>query len=313
MTPHTSRRRILQTTASAFALCALPEWARAAIADPTPIPKRPIPRTGELLPIVGIGTFTVFDYKNDPARYAATKEVIRTLVANGGSLIDTAPDYKEAEPRIGDIVEDLKIRDKIFLSTKCYQHIQEPAQRESMATSLKLLKMPKVDLMSWHGVRNEDATLGVLKEFKAAGYTRYIGITNAAAPRYPATEAVMKREKPEFLQIDLSLDDRGAEERVLPMARDLGAAVMINVPLGHGALLKKTAKFPLPDFAKEIGAQSWAQLFLKYVLSTPGVTAVIPATGNAEHMADNLQAARGPMPDEALRKKMVAFWESLPA
>ena len=121
------------------------------------------------------------------------------------------------------------------------------------------------------------------------------------------------REKPEFLQIDLSLDDRASEERLLPLARDIGAAVMINVPLGHGALLRKTRDMPLPGWAKDIGATSWAQVFLKYVLSTPGVTCVIPATGNAEHMMDNLQAGRGAMPDAALRKTMVDWWENLPA
>ncbi len=313
MTTIFTRRRALQTAAATTAFAAIPERLLAALADPTPIPKRPIPKTGEMLPIVGIGTFTVFDFKDDPMRYAATKEVIRTLVANGGSLIDIAPDYKDSEPRIGDIVQDLNNRNKVFLATKVYQHIQEPAQRESMATSLKLLKTKQVDLMAWHGVRQEDATMDLLKEFRDAGYTRYIGITNSQESRHAVTEVVMKREKPEFLQIDLSLDDRTSEERILPMARDIGAAVMINVPLGHGALLKKTAKLPLPDFAKELQATSWAQLFLKYVLGTPGVNAVIPATGNAEHMADNLQAARGPMPDAAMRKRMVDFWESLPS
>ena len=312
-----SRRNVVQAAASVPLLASSAHLAWGAEA---PITTRAIPHTGEKIGIVGLGTYIVFNFKpDDAAKMAACKQVVETLVANGANVIDTAPDYivhtetgyGQSEARLGDIAASSGKRDKLFIATKIWANDDLAIQKQTLSNSLERLRMNKVDLMQLHVVDKVETTLALLKEFRAAGHTRYIGVGNSRNDE--ANETVLVREKPDFYQVNYSLADRRAENRLLPAAKDIGAAVIINVPLGgRRSLFSRVKDQKLPDFAAEFGAKSWAQFFLKYVLSHPAVTTTIPGTSDPVHMLDDLQAGRGPMPDTALRKRMTDFWDALP-
>jgi len=298
-----SRRDLLATAAGAAMLSALPSlvWAQGA-----PIMTRPIPSSGEPLPIVGIGTSIVFDFENDPAKYAARRQVLQDLVAGGGKLIDTASTYGHAEERVGDLSADLGDRDKLFLATKYESRDDKEAANASLQNSLKRLKTDRIDLMQAHNVGDPNFSLAQLRDWKAQGLCRYVGVTSSFEGQYDALAQVLRREKPDFFQINYSAGDRGAEDVLLPTAKDAGCAVLTNLPFGRNSLFKAVAGKPLPDWAKDIDAASWAQIFLKFNLSNPAVTAVIPGTDKPEYMLDNLDAGRGRLPDAAMRQKIIA-------
>ena len=298
-----SRRDLLATAAGAAMLSALPSlvWAQGA-----PIMTRPIPSSGEPLPIVGIGTSIVFDFENDPAKYAARRQVLQDLVAGGGKLIDTASTYGHAEERVGDLSADLGDRDKLFLATKYESRDDKEAANASLQNSLKRLKTDRIDLMQAHNVGDPNFSLAQLRDWKAQGLCRYVGVTSSFERQYDALAQVLRREKPDFFQINYSAGDRGAEDVLLPTAKDAGCAVLTNLPFGRNSLFKAVAGKPLPDWAKDIDAASWAQIFLKFNLSNPAVTAVIPGTDKPEYMLDNLDAGRGRLPDAAMRQKIMA-------
>jgi diketogulonate reductase-like aldo/keto reductase len=298
-----SRRDLLATAAGAAMLSALPSlvWAQGA-----PIMTRPIPSSGEPLPIVGIGTSIVFDFENDPAKYAARRQVLQDLVAGGGKLIDTASTYGHAEERVGDLSADLGDRDKLFLATKYESRDDKEAANASLQNSLKRLKTDRIDLMQAHNVGDPNFSLAQLRDWKAQGLCRYVGVTSSFERQYDALAQVLRREKPDFFQINYSVGDRGAEDVLLPTAKDAGCAVLTNLPFGRNSLFKAVAGRPLPDWAKDIDAASWAQIFLKFNLSNPAVTAVIPGTDKPEYMLDNLDAGRGRLPDAAMRQKIIA-------
>ncbi len=303
------RRHLLAGTAAATLAAALPR-ARAVATDDA-LQTRPIPQSGERLPVIGIGTAVIFDFANDATKFAERRQVMQTLVAGGGKLIDTAHAYGRAEDRVGELVADLGVREKLFLATKFSYGDSRAAATESMQNSLRRLKTKNVDLMQAWNVADENYDLGLLREWQRQGLCRYTGMTISQTRSYEAIAKVLAREKPDFFQINYSLGDREAEERLLPMARDAGAAVLINLPFGRNSLFKKSAGKPLPDFAAECGATSWAQFFLKFILSHPAVTAVIPGTDKPEYMIDNLKAGRGVMPDAAMRQRIVKFWDAL--
>lgn len=306
-----TRRRMLAGTAGAAIAANLPFASELAIAAEPAVTTRPIPQSGEALPIVGIGTAIIFDFENDAAKHAERAKVIQTLIAGGGKLIDTAHSYGKAEDRLGDVVADLGVHDKLFLATK-FSFAQAPdAAMASFQNSLKRLKTKRVDLMQAWNVADDSYDFGMLREWKKQGLCRYVGMTTSFPRAYPAIAKVLAREKPEFFQVNYSLADREAEKELLPAAKDAGSAVLINLPFGRNSLFKKAAGKPLPDFAKEFGATTWAQFFLKFILSHPAVTAVIPGTDKPEYMLDNLQAGRGPMPDAAMRKRIVDYWDNL--
>jgi diketogulonate reductase-like aldo/keto reductase len=298
-----SRRDLLATAAGAAMLSALPSlvWAQGA-----PIMTRPIPSSGEPLPIVGIGTSIVFDFENDPAKYAARRQVLQDLVAGGGKLIDTASTYGHAEERVGDLSADLGDRNKLFLATKYESRDDKEAANASLQNSLKRLKTDRIDLMQAHNVGDPNFSLAQLCDWKAQGLCRYVGVTSSFERQYDALAQVLRREKPDFFQINYSVGDRGAEDVLLPTAKDAGCAVLTNLPFGRNSLFKAVAGKPLPDWAKDIDAASWAQIFLKFNLSNPAVTAVIPGTDKPEYMLDNLDAGRGRLPDAAMRQKIIA-------
>ena len=240
----------------------------------------------------------------------ACKKVVQNMIAGGSTVIDTAPRYEEAEERVGDVVDSLKARSKLFLATKVWADQTPAEQTASMAASLKKLRTDKVDLMQFHVTTRPETSLQILRDFEAQGHTRYVGVGNSQ--NYDAVEAVMKREMPDFLQVDYSIDNRDCEDRLLPVAKDYGIAVLVNIPFGRNALFNRVKGVALPPFAKELQIQTWAQFFLKFVLAHPAVTTVIPGTNDPVHMLDNLGAGRGPMPDAAMRQRMLAYWNSLP-
>lgn len=300
-----SRRRFLALSAGLGA-AALPFAARAS----TPLLTRAIPHGGERLPCVGIGTAIVFDIGSDASKRAERTEVLRTMVEGGARLIDTAPSYGTAEDVVGDLLAATGLRDKVFVATKVRVAGREETLAE-MRQSLARLKTPKVDLVQIHNVKDPATSLAVLREWREQGKTRYVGITNSNPASYDALAEVVKREKPDFLQVAYSMSERHAEARLLPVAAEAGTAVLTALPFGRGKLFSAVRGRPLPPLAAEIGATSWAQFFLKYLLSNEAINCVIPGTDKAEYMMDNMNAARGTMPDAATRKRMIALWESI--
>ena len=300
------RRRILV----AAGVAALGGPVPRALAQ-EPLATRPIPRSGERLPIVGIGTAVIFDFQNDAAKQAARSEVIRALVAGGGRLVDTAAGYGNAEDRLGEIVAALGVRDKLFLATKFSFDLPRAEAEASLRASLRRLRTDRLDLMQAWNVTDPRYTLEQPRQWKQAGLCRYIGITTSQARSYDAMRKVLEREKPDFVQLNYSLGALEAEKALLPAARDAGAAVLVNLPFGRNSLFRKAANRPLPDFAAEFDARTWAQFFLKFILGHPAVTAVIPGTDKPEYMLDNLHAGGGALPDAAMRKRIVQYWEAL--
>ena len=302
-----SRRQALALAGAAGAAAlspAFPAFAQAALLA------RKIPSTGEMLPSVGIGTAIIFDFENDKEKFDMRASVLNTLVAGGGKLVDTAPSYGQAEARLGDLFAAANLRDKIFLATKVRVNNAEATTAEMKASFAKL-KVEKVDLMQLHNPAKPDQDLAMLREWKKQGLCRYLGISSSFERDYAAVEEIVKREKPDFFQIDYSMVDRNADERLIPAAQDAGCAVLTNLPFGRGRFFKATAGKPLPDIAKEIDATSWAQFGLKWLLGNPAVTAVIPGTDRPEFMTDNLKAGMGRLPDPDMRKRMVQIFENL--
>jgi aryl-alcohol dehydrogenase-like predicted oxidoreductase len=275
---------------------------RLAFAADKPLIKRPIPHSGEMLPAVGLGTANGFD----EAGRADLEKVLRALWDHGGSLIDSAPSYGNAESVIGDIVAAQNARSKTFLSTKLedYRPGGEAAEAQGCLTRLKTAK---IDLLHLHNVRDLNQSLAGLNALKAKGTIRYTGITTTSERAYDATEAIIKREKPDFLEVDYAIDNREVEARLLPTAADAGTAVLVALPFGRGRLFRDVLKKPLPDFASEIDCASWAQFFLKFILGHPAVTAAIPGTSNPAHMLDDLDGARGAVPDAKMRARMADY------
>jgi aryl-alcohol dehydrogenase-like predicted oxidoreductase len=280
--------------------------ARKALAqnDPAPLIERAIPSSGERLPAVGLGTAQIFDSNDEQTQHAAA-QVIGTLVEARGRVVDTASSYGEAESVLGKLIASAALRDKLFIATK----LEEPDAAE-LKRSLARLETAKVDLLQLHNVRDPQQSLAQFKAWRTQGLCRYIGITSTFRGDFAAVEAVLGRERPDFVQIDYSLDDREAEKRILPLAAEVKAGVLTALPFGHGRLFRAVRGQPIPDWATGF-AGSWAQFFLKYLLGDERVTAVIPGTSDPAHMADNLGAMRGALPDQEQRKRMAAFIDGL--
>jgi aryl-alcohol dehydrogenase-like predicted oxidoreductase len=289
-------RREFAALAGSVAL-APPAWAQTG--EPL---GRAIPSSGERLPAVGLGTAAVFNAADAVSKAAA---VLQALIANGGRLIDTASTYGNAEGVLGEAIATAKLRDKVFIATK-----SEAPDLAEFKGSLARLKTAKVDLMQLHNVSDAHQSLARFRDWKAQGLCRYVGITSTFHRDFAAVEAVLKREKPDFVQIDYSLDNRLAEQRILPLAAEVKAGVLTALPFGRARLFGAVRGKEIPEWARGF-AGSWAQFFLKYLLSDPRVTAVIPGTSDAKHMTDNLGAMRGPLPDPDQRKQMVVFVQSL--
>jgi len=300
-----SRRSVL-----AAGLVVSASWlvGRSQAQTPESVMTRPIPHSGEQLPVVGLGTAVSFPSANESQR-AALKDVIDALVAGGGKLIDTASVYGNAESVIGDIVHASNARSKIFIATKIEVRSAK-AGADEFQRSLQRLRTESVDLLQLHNVSRASQSLSQFREWKAAGRCRYVGITSTFSADYNAMEAIIRREKPDFVQVDYSMDNRAAEKRILPAAADAGAAVLTEMPFGRTSLFRAVKGKTLPDWAKDFDAATWGQFFLKFLLGNKQVTAVIPGTGNADHMIDNLGAARGRLPDAQQRERMAVLLAS---
>ncbi|MDB5928454.1 MAG: aldo/keto reductase [Polaromonas sp.] len=270
-----------------------------------PINARPIPSTGEALPVIGCGTYIGFDAAPGSAEHAGLPGVLQALFAAGGSVLDSSPMYGRAEATTGELLAASGSRARAFIATKVWTtgRAEGLAQIEQ---SFARLRTDRIDLLQVHNLLDWRVQLATLRRLKEAGRVRYIGITHYTASSYGEVQAVLRAEKLDFLQINYALDDREAAERVLPLARERGVAVLVNQPFGGGGLLRRLSARPLPGWAAEIGCASWAQLLLKFVLSHPAVTCAIPGTRRPEHMQDNLAAGRGAVPDAAFWRRHLA-------
>ena len=266
---------------------------------------RSIPSTREPLPVVGCGTWRTFDVGDGAEERGRLREVLRILFDNAGSVIDSSPMYGAAEGVVGDLLVAMNARDEAFIATKVWTTGRD-AGIAQMRRSMALLRTDRIDLMQVHNLVDWRTQLATLRAWKSDGHFRYIGVTHYTPSAYAELESVMRTEKPDFVQLDYSLADRAAEERLLPLAADLGIAVIVNQPFGGGGLLRSLSGKPVPAWAGDIGCESWAQVLLKFVLAHPAVTCVIPGTGRPEHMKDNVRAGFGRYPDAALRAKMLA-------
>jgi diketogulonate reductase-like aldo/keto reductase len=268
-----------------------------------PIHKRPIPLSGEGLPVVGCGTWRTFDVSDDAARRHELADVLQVLFAAGGSVIDSSPMYGSAEAVAGALLADLHARDKAFIATKVWTDGRE-AGIAQMEASMRYFRTQRIDLMQIHNLLDWRTQLATLRDWKSAGRVRYIGVTHYTSSAFPQVEEVLRAERLDFVQINYAANDRDAEAQLLPLAEERGVAVIVNQPFGGGSLLASLKGRPLPGFAKEIGCTSWAQLLLKFVLSNPAVTCVIPGTGRRDYMIDNVHAGIGEYPDQAMRKRI---------
>lgn len=268
--------------------------------------KRAIPKTGEEIPVIGMGTSGSFEVQSGSPEFAALRDVMKTFVDGGGTVVDTAPTYSVAEDVLGQIVDEQKARPKLWLATKLSGVRGRDAGLAQFNDTLKRLKTDKVELLQVHNLGDLKTQLDLARELQAQGKTKYIGVTHYLESAHDELAKIVEGEKMDFLQINYSVVTRGAEERVFPAARDKGVAVMINRAFEDGKLFARVKDKQLPDWAAGAGVTSWAQAFLRFALSDPAVTVVIPATGKPQRQKDNLQAGAGAPLDEEQRQSLIA-------
>ncbi|HWH91752.1 MAG TPA: aldo/keto reductase [Candidatus Binatia bacterium] len=270
---------------------------------------RTIPSSGEKLPVIGLGTWQAFDVDLTSDSRRQLGDVLSLFVKLGGRVIDTSPMYGRAEEVIGDLTAALGIRDKIFLATKVWTRGKENGIK-SMERSMTLLRAKKIDLMQVHNLVDVQTQLATLREWKSQGRIRYLGITHYEAGAFDDVEKIMRSEKLDFVQINYSIMEREAEDRLLPLAQERGIAVIVNRPFGGGDLFSRTRSKPLPEWAAEFDCRSWAQFFLKWIVANSAVTCAIPATNKPRHLEDNMMGGTGQLPDAKMRQRMVELLSS---
>lgn len=296
-------RRDALALIGALAAAPAPGWA----AEPM---QRAVPRTGEKLPALGLGTWQVLDVPASGADYNAATAAVRSFLESGGTVIDSSPMYGRAEERVGAILAALRPATKPFLATKIWT-TGRAAGKAQLADSHRLMRAQTLDLVQVHNLQDLDVQLATLREAQAAGTVRYVGVTHYVASAHAELERVIRRERPDFLQINYSLAEPGAGDRLLPVARELGVAVLVNRPLTKGSMIDRAAGRPLPPVAAELGCRSAAQLFIKWVLADPAVTVVLTGTRNPRHAAENLAAATGAVPGPAQRSAIRSWFDAL--
>lgn len=305
-----SRRRLLTLAAGVSAVFsldrALASRTTSATTGGQTMQTRAIPSSSEALPIVGLGTYRGFDVAPGDAVYRQLPAVLDRLFEKGGTLIDSSPMYGRAEQTTGELLSIHQPRSPAFLATKVWTRGREEGIAQ-MEQSFSLLQTERIDLMQIHNLLDWQTHLPTLREWKEQGRIRYIGITHYTPSAYDEVEAVLKTESVDFLQINYALDDRGVEKRILPLCRERGVAVICNRPFGGGGLLARLKGKPLPGWVSDVQVNSWPQLALKFLLSHPAVTCVIPGTSNPRYMADNVKAGFGPMLTDAQRHQLVAL------
>ena len=296
------RRRFLMTLAVAGALPLVPRLSGAA---PQSMLTRPVPSSGEPLPVIGLGTSRTFNVGRDPVKLNDLRPVLQAFFDQGGTLIDSSPMYGTAEEVTGVLLKRTK-HPKLFSATKVWTDGQQ-AGVEQMEQSRKLWGVPRFDLMQIHNLRDWRTHLPTLKDMKAQGKLRYIGVTTSHGRFHDELETLLKSERFDFVQLTYNLEDREVEQRLLPIAAERGVAVLVNRPFQRSGLFGKVRGKPLPDWAKEFDCASWAQFFLKFAVSHPQVTCTIPATTKLNHLLDNMAAGAGRLPDAALRQRMIDY------
>ena len=303
-----TRRQFLKSSAGAVLIGSAGITHLAQAASKTEMLRRPIPSSGELVPAIGMGTSGSFQIPAGGAEYAALKEVVKRFFEGGATLIDTAPTYGNAEDNLGPLLSEGGYRKKAFIATKLSGVTGREAGFEQFNNTLRRLKTDKVELLQVHNLRDWKTQLEVARELKKQGKVKYVGVTHYTDSAHDEIADIVQAAKPDFLQINHSVTNRGIETRVLPLAKELGVAVLTNRNFNDGALFGQVGGKPLPGWAAEAGITSWAQMFLKYSLSHEAVTAVIPATGKPDRQSDNLRAGHGPLLTPAQRKELIALF-----
>jgi diketogulonate reductase-like aldo/keto reductase len=305
-----TRREAARLIGGAAAAACVPIPMSAAENETARMVTRVIPFTGEKIPVVGLGTWQTFDVGNSPNERQPLREVLARFVHLGGKVVDTSPMYGQAESVIGALTSELQLRDSLFLATKVWTTGQQ-AGIDSMERSLARLQTKRLDLMQVHNLVDLDTQLATMRAWREQGRIRYVGITHYVDSAFPEVEKVLRREKLDFLQINYSIIDRAADERLLPLARERGVAVLINRPFASGDLFARVRAESLPAWAAEFDCKSWAQFLLKWILGNTAVTCAIPATGKVRHLEDNMLAGVGQLPDEKMRQRMAQFVSGL--
>jgi diketogulonate reductase-like aldo/keto reductase len=291
------RRSVLHLLGSASALSLAPRVDAATLLT------RPIPSSGERVPAVGLGTWITFNVGKDPRGRQESLEVMRAFFAAGGRMIDSSPMYGSSQPVVGEALRKLGMPQQLFSADKVWTSSRGAEQLEQ---SRKLWGVPRFDLLQVHNLVAWEEHLPLLQQMKQAGRVRYVGITTSEGRRHREFEQIMGKHQLDFVQLTYNPVDREAEQRLLPLARERGIAVIANRPFNEGDLLKPLARAKLPGWAADIGCRTWAQAVLKFIVSHPAITCAIPATTSVEHVRENMAAASEPLPDEALRKRIAA-------
>jgi aryl-alcohol dehydrogenase-like predicted oxidoreductase len=312
------RREWLGIAAGATAYALVPQFLRAEMT--AKLIERVIPSSGEKVPVIGLGTSATFAQVARGDDIDALREVIKTMTDAGARILDTAPAYGASEEVAGRVAAELKVANRIFWATKVNvagrgegAKADPVAARTQIETSLTRLQVPVIDLVQVHNLADVPTHLAAVAEMKKAGKVRYSGVTTTSKRQYGQLQEVMRGEKIDFIGIDYAVDNRDVEETILPLAAEKKIAVLIYLPFGRTRLFQRTAGKELPAWAADLGIRTWAQFFLKYVISHPAVTSVTPATTKAHHMMENAAAGTGPLPDAATRRKMADFIDALPA
>jgi len=298
-----SRRHLLAGTAATATWAAMPDVLRAG----EPMRQRKIPSSGEAVPVIGLGTSGSFEVGSDAAERDPLREVLKRFFAAGGRLIDTAPSYGSAELVLGELLRVSRQRAQCFLASKL-SSVGKAAGRAQFEASLARLQTDRIDLLQVHNLRDWRTQLALARELRSEGKVRYTGVTHYLDSAHEEIAAVIASEKPDFLQINYSVASPGAEKRLLPLAQDLGVAVLVNRAFEDGALFARVQGRALPDWSGDVAVTSWAQMFLKFALGHPAVTAVIPATSRPERQSDNLHAGFGPELDATQRSELIAMF-----
>ena len=300
------RRSALKTIAGLIAAGTATPGSNAS----TSMITRPIPRSVEALPIVGLGTWQTFDVGAEASQRAPLSAVLEKLVARGGKVVDSSPMYGEAERVAGDLSGELNLRDRLFLATKVWTSGRDAGIRQ-MEQSIKLMRAKRMDLMQIHNLLDYETHTKTLREWKSAGRVRYIGITHYTASAFRELERLVGTKQYDFVQFNFSMAERAAEERLLPACAESGTAVIINRPFAEGGLFRHVKGKSLPPWAPDFDCASWGQFFLKWILGHPAVTCVIPATRRREHMEDNAGAGAGRLPDSEMRRRMLEYLQQV--
>jgi aryl-alcohol dehydrogenase-like predicted oxidoreductase len=303
------RRSALKTVGGLF-LAAQPAFSATAVTRNMALNLRPIPRSGETLPIVGLGTWQTFDVGFQSPERTELAAVLRTVAERGRAVVDSSPMYGESERVVGDLTSELGVRDKLFFATKVWTRGRDAGAKQ-MEQSFRLMRTKRMDLMQIHNLLDYEAHTKTIREWKAAGRVRYMGITHYHAGAFHDLERLVKTKEYDFVQFNFSMAEREAEDRLLPACADSGTAVIINRPFAEASLFGRVKGKTLPPWAAEFDCASWAQFFLKWILGHPAVTCAIPGTRLRTHMEDNLQAGAGKLPDAQTRRRMLEYLQQV--